>query len=130
MRSSERLQSMTSGSMLANSEKGERVVLNPCDRWHVSASSRVIRVCWRYLIINVSVVSFCRWLVIEIPGWMLKTKSSLLCAFLAARTEGWHEADARCVAGCIFRHTVLLRSPLFWELWAVLPSAEGPAFLQ
>lgn len=83
-----------------------------CDRWHVSASSTVIGGRWRYLIINVSAVSFCRWLVIEIPRWMLKTKLSLPSAF----------ADARCVTGCIFRHAVLLGSLLFWELQAVLTS--------
>lgn len=87
--------------------------MNTCDRWRVSASGRVIGVRWSYLIINVSAVSFCRWFVIEIPGWMLKTKLSLLCAFAAAGTEGQAEADARCVAGCIFRHTVLLGARCF-----------------
>lgn len=75
-------------------------------------------------------MSFCTGFVTEMPGWMLETKLSLLCVLAAAGTEGQLEADARCVAGCIFRHIVLHRSLLVWELWAALTGADGPVLLQ
>lgn len=104
--------------------------MNTCDTWHVSASSGVVGVHWRYLIINVSVVSFCRWFVTEIPRRMLKTKLSLLCAFAASGTQGQAEAEARCGTGCIFRHAVPLWNLLFRELCVVLTSVGGSVFLQ
>lgn len=103
---SEHFQSMTSGSMLADQRWGRP---ESCGRWHVPASS-LGGGGWRLVVINVSALSFCRWLLIETPRWMLKTK------FSAAGTEGQTEADTGCVTGCMFRHTVLLRSLLFWEL--------------
>lgn len=92
------------------------MVWNTSDRWHVSASSGVTGVSQSCSVINVSVVSSCRCFVIEVPRWTMKAKLSLLCVFAAAGTEGQPGADARCVTGCILRHTVLLKSRLFWEL--------------
>lgn len=97
---------MTSGSMLAEQRWGGPEC---CGRSLVPSSS-LGGGGWSLALAGVSALSLCRWLVIEVPGWMLKTK------FSAAGTEGQPEADSRCVTGCMFRHTVLLRSPLFWEL--------------
>lgn len=65
-----------------------------CGRWRVPSNS-LGGGGWGLVLVDGSALSFCRWFVMEIPGWMLKTK------FSAARTEGQPEAHTRCVAGCM-----------------------------